>query len=168
MWALITIITFVAILIVVLEVLDCPDSAPWPTSTEPWIAFDERPGADHPSFDLVGGAWASPGSIQRVGVKDRSGLVRLIMWGRANPALDRNVDVTEFGPHELAVTWRGSSCDSNATMVVEGRPEALVISVVRGDSAGVCAGIDVVYNSILELETDVQIANVEVALHSGR
>lgn len=133
-----------------------------------WIAFDQRPGAAHASFDLVGGAWASPGPIQRVGVDDRSGLVRSIGWGREYPALDGNVEVNEFGPHELAVTWRGSSCESNTTLVVEGPAEELLVTVVPGDSVGVCAGIDVVYDSVLEFEADVQIANVEVSLHSRR
>jgi len=130
-----------------------------------WVAFDERPGADHAPFDLVGGAWASPGPIQRVGVEDRSGLVRSIMWGRENPALDREVDVAvaEFGPREIAVTWRGASCDSNSTLVVEGASAALRITVMR-DLPGGCSGTDVVYDSILEMEAGVQIGNVEAAL----
>ena len=90
------------------------------------------------------------------------------MWGRANPAIDGNVEVTEFGPHELAVTWRGSSCESNTTLVVDGAAEKLLITVVPGDTVGVCAGIDVVYDSILEVEADVWVENVEVTLHSGR
>ena len=40
-----------------------------------WVAFDERPGTEHDPYDLVGGAWASPGSIQRVGVRDSTGMV---------------------------------------------------------------------------------------------
>jgi hypothetical protein len=128
-----------------------------------WIAFDERPGTDHAPFDLVGGAWASPGPIQRVGVEDRSGLIRSVMWGRENPALEGGVEVTNFGPHELAVTWRGAPCDSNTTLVVEGTSAALRITVERG-LAGGCSGSDVVYDAVLEIDADDPIENVEVDL----
>lgn len=130
-----------------------------------WIAFEETPGPPHEPFDAVGGAWASPGPIQRVGVGDRSGLVRSIMWGRENPPLERQVEVTDFGPHELAVTWLGSSCDSNTTLVIEGTPEALRITVERG-LAGGCSGSDVVYDSVLELEAAVRAKDVHVNVAS--
>lgn len=130
-----------------------------------WNAFDERPGTRHEPFDLVGGAWASPGPIQRVGVRDRSGMVTSVMWGRENPPLDREVEVTTFGPRELAVTWRAASCESNSTLVVEGTQDALRITVQRGFAAG-CSGSNVAYDSVLELDVDIPIENVEVDLVS--
>lgn len=132
-----------------------------------WIAFEERPGPPHEPFDAVGGAWASPGPIQRVGVDDRSGSVRSIGWGRENPPLDGDVEVTDFAPRELAITWRGSSCDSNTTLVIEGTAEALRITVERG-FAGQCSGSDVVYDSVLELEAQVRVEDVHVDLVSRR
>lgn len=130
-----------------------------------WIAFEDSPGPPHEPYDAVGGAWASPGSIQRVGVEDRSGLVRSIMWGRETPALEGKVDVTDFARRELAVTWRGSSCDGNTTLVVDGTPDALRITIERG-FAGVCAGIEVVYDSVLAFAQDVRAQHVEVDLES--
>lgn len=131
-----------------------------------WIAFEERPGPAHEPYDAVGGAWASPGSIQRVGVEDRSTLVRSVMWGRENPTLEGEVDVTDFAPRELAVTWRGSSCDSNTTLVVDGTPDALRITVERG-LVGECPGGDVVYDSVLGLGADVQVEDVHIDLEVG-
>lgn len=127
------------------------------------IAFAEEPGPRHEPWDFVGGAWASPGSIQRVGVLDSSGLVTAVGWGRENPPLDEAVSVTSFEPGDLAVTWRGASCDSNTTLVVEGTPSAFKITVRRGLADG-CSGTDVIYDSILELRSAVQPENVEVDL----
>lgn len=110
-------------------------------------------------------AWASPGPIRRVGVRDRSGMVASVMWGRENQPLDREVEVTRLGPRQLAVTWRGASCESNTTLVVEGTPQAVRITVQRG-LAGGCSGSNVVYDSILELDVDIPIENVEVDLAS--
>lgn len=128
-----------------------------------WIAFEESSGPPHEPWDAAGGAWASPGPIQRVGVEDRSGLVRSIGWGRENPPLEGEVEVAAFGSYELAVTWRGSSCDSNTTLVVEGTSAALRITVGRGVAA-VCAASDVVYESILELAAGVRVESVHVDL----
>lgn len=130
-----------------------------------WIVFGERPGTPHEPFDQVGGAWASPGSIQRVGVHDSSGLVQSIGWGRENPQIERDVEVADFGPRQLTVTWRGASCDSNTTLVVEGTPEALHIVVDRGLADG-CSGSDVVYDSVLELAAGVRIEDIRIELMS--
>lgn len=131
-----------------------------------WLAFEDRPGPPHQPFDAVGGAWASPGTIQRVGVEDRSGLVRSIMWGRENPALEGTVDVTDFASHELAVTWRGTACDSNTLVVVDGTADALRIIIER-DLVGECPGSDVVYDSVLGLEAEVQAEDVHIDLRVG-
>lgn len=72
------------------------------------------------------------------------------MWGRENPPLEREVDVAQFGPRELAITWRGASCDANTALVVEGTRDALHIMVDRGLTKG-CSGTDVIYDSVLEL-----------------
>lgn len=130
-----------------------------------WIAFGDSPGPPHDPYDIVGGAWASPGSIQRVGVQDPSGLVRSIMWGRANPALEGDADVSDFGPRELAVTWRGAACDSNTLVVVDGTPDALVITIERGRPK-TCSGGDVVYDSVLEFADDVRAEHVQIELAS--
>ena len=132
-----------------------------------WMAFEQRPGALHEPYDFVGGAWASPGSIQRVGVRDSSGIVESVMWGRENMRLEREIEVTEFEPRQLAVTWRGASCDSNTTLVVEGTAHDLRIRVERG-LTGSCFGNDVVYDSILDLAADVQLDNVDVDLVSNQ
>jgi len=131
-----------------------------------WIAFDDSPGPPHETFHAVGGAWASPGSIQRVGVEDRSGLIRSIMWGREDPALEGEVDITDLGPRELAVTWRGARCDSNTRLVVEGTREALRITVERGVAEG-CSGSDVVYDSVVELRAEVPAEEVHIDLAVG-
>lgn len=130
------------------------------------IAFDESPGTPHAPFDVVGGAWATPGSIQRVGVLDVSGLVRAVGWGRENPPLNGDAQVTAFAHRKVAVTWRGAACDSNTSVLVEGTPAALRVTVQRGRSAG-CSGTGVVYESILELDADVRIEKVDVDLVSG-
>lgn len=127
------------------------------------IAFDEDPGAPHETFDLVDGAWASPGRIQRIGVRDTSGLVTAVGWGRENPPLDGPVSVTAFEPGKVAVTWRGAPCDSNTTLAVSGTTLALEIVVRRGVEHG-CSGTDVVYDSILELRTDVPIARIRAVM----
>lgn len=127
------------------------------------MAFEEEPGTPHEPFDFVGGAWANPGQIQRVGVRDSSGLVTAVSWGREDPPLDGPVSVAIFEPGDLAVTWRGASCDSNTTLWVKGTPSALVITVQRGLTED-CSGTDVVYDSILELRSDVEVDNVDVNL----
>lgn len=109
------------------------------------------------------GAWARPGPIQRVGVEDGSGLVRSIGWGRENLVLGREVEVADFGPRELAVTWRGAACDSNTTLVVEGTAEALRITVERGLGVD-CVGNDVVYDSIIEFGADMRAEHVQIDL----
>ena len=126
-----------------------------------WIAFEDSPGPPHEPYDVVGGAWASPGSIQRVGVEDRSGLVRSIMWGRENPELEGEVDVTDFAPREIAVTWRGARCDSNTRVVVDGTSDALQITIERG-IPDACSGEDVVYDSVLEFAEGVRAEHVQV------
>ncbi|HEY6607767.1 MAG TPA: hypothetical protein VI277_01085 [Candidatus Limnocylindria bacterium] len=128
-----------------------------------WTAFDERPGTGHDPFDLVGGAWASPGPIQRIGIRDGTGLVRSVMWGRENPRLDRAVQVTALGPRELAVTWRGASCDSNTTVAVDGTADAVRITIERGRAGG-CSGNNVVYDAILELEAATPVESVVINL----
>ncbi len=130
------------------------------------IAFAEQPGPAHAPYDLVGGAWASPGTIQRVGVHDATQLVAAIGAGRENPPLDRDVEVTVFAPRELAVTWRGSSCDANSTLVVDGTADALRITVQRGIVVS-CLGDEVVYDSILGVRDGVQVEDIEITLVPG-
>ena len=89
------------------------------------------------------------------------------MWGRENVRIDRDVEVTEFEPRQLAITWRGAPCDSNTTLVIEGTAADLRIRVVRG-LAGDCSGSSVVYDSILELNADVPADSIEVDLVSRR
>jgi hypothetical protein len=127
------------------------------------IAFAEQPGPAHAPYDLVGGAWGSPGTTQRVGVRDRSAIVVDLGWGRENLQLDRDVEVTLFAPRELAVTWRGSSCDANSTLVVDGSADALSITVQRGIVAS-CLGDEVVYDSILDVRESVPVEDIEVTL----
>lgn len=83
------------------------------------------------------------------------------MWGRENPPLEREVDVAQFGPRELAITWRGASCDANTALVVEGTRDALHIMVDRGLTKG-CSGTDVIYDSVLELAAAVGIDDIRV------
>ena len=129
-------------------------------------AFEDDPGAEHAPYDSVGGAWATPGAIQRVGVRDASGLVTAVGPGRENVRLDGEVEVTTFGPRQLAITWRGASCDSNSTLVVEGTSKRLRVRIARGLVNG-CSGTDVVYDSILELNTDMPIEDVDVQFESA-
>jgi hypothetical protein len=128
------------------------------------LAVEDDSGVSHEPFDIVSGAWASPGSIQRIGVLDSSGLVSSVGWGRADPPLNGPIAVTTFEPRQLAVTWRGAACDSNSTIAVSGTTSALSIVVRRGIEAG-CTGSGVTYESILSLRSDVspQLVKVEMA-----
>lgn len=123
-------------------------------------AFDDEPGAPHEPFDLAGGAWGSPGPNQRVGVIDRTGLVAAVSVGRENPPAPDPVSVSSFEPRQLAITWRGSRCDSNTTLMVGGTPADLEIVINRGLD-GACAGADVTYEAILDLRQDVAAERVD-------
>jgi hypothetical protein len=136
------------------------------TPTACGFAF-EHPGAAHEPWDIVAAAWASPGEIQRVGVLDSSGLVSTAGAGREEPPLDGPAAVSAFGPRELAVTWRGAACDSNSTIVVSGGSSALRIEIRRGLEGG-CSGSDVVYESILTLESEVPPQRVRVEVVGTR
>lgn len=129
-------------------------------------AFENGAGAEHAPYDFVGGAWATPGPNQRIGVRDGSGMVTGVSHGRENVRLDGAFEVTTFGPRQLAITWRGASCDSNTTLVVEGTPGRLRVTISRGLVDG-CSGRDVVYDSILELNTETPIERVEVELEGA-
>lgn len=130
-------------------------------------AFDNEPGAPHEPFDLVGGAWGSPGPNQRVGVIDRSGLVTAVGVGRENPPAPDPVSVSNFEPRQLAVTWRGARCDSNTTLIVGGTASDLEIVIDRGVE-GTCAGADVTYEAMLELRQDVPAERVDADLAPER
>lgn len=141
-------------------------SAPIETADGPSrcaMAFAEHPGPPHEPFDIVTGAWASPGSIQRVGVFDATGLVASAGWGRENPPLEGSISVSTFEPGDVAVTWKGGACDANTTLSVTGTPSALRIQVRRGTHDG-CAGTDVVYETILELRSTIPIERVHAEL----
>lgn len=130
-------------------------------------AFDDDPGPPHELFDLVGGAWGSPGPNQRVGVLDRTGLVAMVGVGRENPPAPDPVSVSNFEPRQLAITWRGARCDSNTTLIVGGTASDLEIVIDRGVE-GACAGIDVTYEAMLELRQDVPAEGVDAHLAPER
>lgn len=130
-------------------------------------SFDREPGAPHQSFDLVGGAWGSPGPNQRVGVIDRTGLVAAVSAGRENPPAPDPVSVSNFEPRQLAVTWRGARCDSNTTLIVGGTSFKLEIVIDRGVE-GACDGAHVTYEAMLELRQDLPAQRVRVDLAAER
>lgn len=125
-------------------------------------SYDD-PGAPHEVFDLVGGAWGSPGPNQRVGVIDRTGLVIAVGVGRENPPAPDSVSVSNFESRQLAVTWRGARCDTNTTLMVGGTASDLEIVIDRGVE-GACAGADVTYEAMLELRQDVPADRVDADL----
>ena len=126
-------------------------------------AFEKEPGATHRRYDLVGAAWGSPGPNQRIGVDDRSGLVLEVGAGRQNPPTDGPVTVALFEPGEFAVTWDGTRCDSNTTLIVAGNFSDLDIAIDRGIDED-CVATPVTYEAILTLPTDVALDAIHVKL----
>lgn len=131
----------------------------WPRDCE--RAFATLPGARHERFDHVGIAWASEGQNQRVGVIDPDGAVRSIWPGREDASLDGIAAVSDFAPGDLAITWRGSWCDSNSTLLVESGTE-VSIAVIRSTTDDPCQHRSVVYEAVLDMTGSIAAGDVTI------